>query len=157
MRANWLLLHAAPIWAQDLTCRRANYTIIRLDDCQRDLLAGKKYSHQILSCKTSSWFGIGRSAEVTGSWEGATWCWRASKGGINLLLNLLISEIHGLTREPTFFFPCPSGQRQRKPKQKLKQRSSFETNSKSAWANCHSLPPQCSLCLESMRFHLRAA
>lgn len=44
---------------------------------------------------------------MTGSWEGATWCWRAGKGEINPLLNLLISEIHGLTREPTFFFSLP--------------------------------------------------
>lgn len=39
--ANWLLLHAALIWAPDLICRTANYSIIRLGGCQRSVTGGK--------------------------------------------------------------------------------------------------------------------
>lgn len=73
---------------------------------------------------------------------------------MNTLLDSLVSERHGLTGAPVFFFlPIWAAPEEAKT-EALSQCSSFQTNSKSAWAKCHSLlPPRFSLA-RILPFHL---
>lgn len=102
MHANWPLLHPTLMWAQDLTCTRSNCAMTRLDDCQiRE--QGERVNTP--SRNIPSRLGTGREAA---GWHRARRCSLVlaseQTSGTETPLGSLVSEMHGLTREPSFSF-----------------------------------------------------